>query len=348
MRSVAIITGPETHLDHLGVLSTLLQIPLLVTEEKLYRAAKEFYPDLDAVWMDFSELSLEYLATHYDAIFETGKFWAADLRPSFELLFQKKMRFVFCPHGNSDKGHTLQKHAEQDISLVYGDHLQDLLTKTGAMKSIHSIVRTGNYRYSYYLRHHSFFDHLANTKVFSRFKIHQPVILYAPTWNDKENPTSFFTATDALISQLSCSYNLLIKLHPFLFEDHPAHVYRIMAHYEKHPSVLFLEEFPPIYPLLARCALYLGDFSSIGYDFLAFNKPLYFLNSIKSSTSPLHRCGTDVSERLDGQLNKFLSETLEANTAKYAAERKKVYLYAFGNEQIGPFQLKREIFNKLA
>ncbi len=347
MRCAAIITGPETHLDHLGVLSSILEIPLIVTDEKLFRCAKEFYPDLHPTWIDLSELSLEYLATNYDAIFETGKFWAADLGPSLELLFQKKMRFVFCPHGNSDKGHSLKHSVQQDLSLVYGEHLQDLLMKTGAMGSIRRIAKTGNYRYPYYLRRQTFFDQLADEKVFRRFKEQKPTILYAPTWQDRENPTSFFSATDALIEQLSGSFNLLIKLHPLLFENHPAHVYRITSRYEQHPSVVFLDEFPPIYPLLARCDLYLGDFSSIGYDFLAFDKPLYFLHSGRSSSSPLNGCGMDVSKMLGGGLKNLIQETLETNRRQYAEERKKVYFYAFGNEQLSSIQLKNEIFNNL-
>ena len=170
MRCTAIITGPETHLDHLGVLSSLLQIPLIVTDQKTYTLAKQYYPDLDVSLKGLDELSIGYLAENFDAIFETGKFWAAELKPFFELLFRKKMRFVFCPHGNSDKGHSLQNHVEQDISLVYGDHLSDLLKRTNAAEKIKHFVRTGNYRYPYYLKHRAFFDALAEEKVFCRFK----------------------------------------------------------------------------------------------------------------------------------------------------------------------------------
>ena len=35
-RKVAILTGPDTYLDHVGVLSQILQIPLIVTEEGYY------------------------------------------------------------------------------------------------------------------------------------------------------------------------------------------------------------------------------------------------------------------------------------------------------------------------
>ncbi len=342
MRNVAIITGPETYLDHLGVLSAILDIPLIVTEEKLFHFAKRFYPDLNVSLLSLSELSIEYLATNYDVIFQTGKFWTAELRPFIELLFRKKMRFVFCPHGNSDKGHSLQDHVEQDVSLVYGTHLRNLLKQTDAMQKIKHIVRTGNYRLPYYLRHRSFYDSLAEEMVFKRFQSQKPIILYAPTWGDKENPTSFFSATDLLIEQLSHSFNLLIKLHPFLMENHPAHVYQMISRYEDHPSAIILNDFPPIYPLLARSDIYLGDYSSIGYDFLAFDKPLYFLNPNKKSISLLHSCGLEITENL----LQFLTDTSASNAKNYSRQRKKTYLHAFGRKK-DPDRIKTDIFKVL-
>jgi hypothetical protein len=347
MRSIAIITGPETYLDHLGVLSSILNIPLIVTEEKLFYLAKQFYPDLDVVLYDLSDLTMEFLAQNYDVIFQTGKFWAAELGPLMELLFQKKMRFVFCPHGNSDKGHSLQNHIEQDVFLIYGDHLFDLLQQTGAAQKIRHIVKTGNYRYPYYLRHRCFYDKVAEEIVFSRFEKAKPTLLYAPTWNDKENPTSFFSATGALIEELSSSFNIIIKLHPFLIEDHPAKVFQIISHYENHSSVVILDNFPPIYPLLKRCSLYLGDYSSIGYDFLIYDKPLYFFNPKKtSSSSPLHSCGLEVPENVKGRWNAFFTQTLEFNRKNYSSKRKELYYYAFG-EELSPESIQSTIFKKL-
>lgn len=342
--SVAIITGPSTHLDHLGVLSSILKIPLIVTDEKNYQCAQQFYPNLNVQLKNLDELSVQYLASNYDVIFETGKFFSAELKPLFELLFRKKMRFVFCPHGNSDKGHSLQSHVEQDISLVYGEHLYDLLGHNGAIKKIQQIILTGNYRYPYYRCHQQFFDSLAEKFVFSKFQNDKPIILYAPTWSDKENPTSFFSAIDRLIKELRCSYNLVIKLHPFLFDDHIAHVLQIMARYEEHPGAVFLTDFPPIYPLLAKCALYLGDYSSIGYDFLAFDKPLYFLNPKKNSIPPpLHTCGLEIPTNEKIELDEFLNRTIEDSAQNFSEQRKKTYRYAFG-EELSAETLRDKIF----
>ena len=103
-RKVAILTGPDTYLDHLGVLSQILQIPLIVTEEETYLAAKEFYPGIDIHYRDIADLSLHFLAENFEVIFQSGKFWNVELKGVIQLLYRKTLRFVFCPHGNSDKG----------------------------------------------------------------------------------------------------------------------------------------------------------------------------------------------------------------------------------------------------
>ena len=322
MRATAILTGLNTHLDHLGVLSSVLKIPLIVTDEKTQLLVQQYYPDLDVRYHDLNTLTLPFLAHNFDAIFETGKFWAAELSSSINLLYGKKMRFVFCPHGNSDKGHTLQHHVQQDISLVYGQHLLDLLKRTGAYQKIDHVIPTGNYRLPYYLKHKTFYDALAHHDIFSRFTVQKPIILYAPTWHHNEHPTSFFSSRSH--HRPALRFNLLIKLHPLLLEDHPAHTFSITCRYENHPSALFLTDFPPIYPLLNQCALYIGDHSSIGYDFLAFDRPLIFLSA---GTTPLSRCGLALTN-LD-HLNHAIHSEL-ANPSFYAAHRQQTYHYAFG------------------
>jgi CDP-glycerol glycerophosphotransferase (TagB/SpsB family) len=64
-------------------------------------------------------------------------------------------------------------------------------------------------------------------------------------------------------------------------------------------KVRLLEHFPPIYPLLDRTDAYIGDMSSIGYDFLAYERPLFFLTKEKADplSNPsafLMRCGQQV------------------------------------------------------
>lgn len=339
MRSVAILTGPFTHLDHLGILSSLLDIPLIVTEASTYAIAHKWYPDLDVQLVDLSHLSIEYLANNFDLIFQSGKFWVAEMDPAFTLFTQKKMRFVFCPHGNSDKGHSLKTHPEQDLYLVYGNHLFDLLQRTGALKQIKEVFKTGNYRWHYYQEHLLFYQNLVQDRL-SHFKESKPLILYAPTWGDQENYSSFLDATDQLIDELCLNFNLLIKLHPFLEEKHPSAFYRIWAKYENHPSVLFVSDIPSIYPLLAQCVAYLGDYSSIGYDALTLDLPLYFL-AHDSSFSLLHSCGLVCP--LDN-LCDFILKTIHTKQVELSDKRKEMYRYVF-EETINLDTLKKAIYS---
>jgi hypothetical protein len=344
MRFAALSMGPDTHLDHLGVLASLFDIPLIVTDQKVYKLAKRFYPPQILEFKDPLELSLEYLADHYDILLGCGKFWALELLPLFETLYNKKMRLVFCPHGNSDKGYSFDGKkfkAPQDISLYYGPHMLELMQKNKTISQIGSLIRTGNYRFPFYLRHRTFFDELVSVHVFDHLDKTKMNILYAPTWNDGENVSSFFGICDDLINQLSPEYNLVIKLHPLLEEYHPAQTYYHIAKYEKYPSVLFLREFPLIYPLLNRCDIYLGDFSSIGYDFLVFDKPLYFFSDSSSQHSLLHRCGMIVPCPRHSLLS-WLNHTLKENQLQFSHARRQTYAYAFGEER-SMNEVKQEI-----
>ncbi len=326
MKKAAIITGPYTYLDHLGVLSSLLEIPLIVTDQNTYDLGKQFYPDIKIHLKEMHELSLGFLAEHIDILFQTGKFWAEDIVPFVKLLYNKNIRLVFCPHGNSDKGYSLTKdsQASQDICLVYGKQMHDHLKKTGALEKTRKVIATGNYRLSYYLKHQEFYDTLTDSLVFSRLDSSKQTIFYAPTWSDKENTSSFFSSCDKLVEALTPTFNLLIKLHPFLEENHPAHTYHLLSKYENKPGVFILNNFPAIYPLLNKTSIYLGDYSSIGYDFLAFDKPLYFLHPKKV---PLSSSGMVIPEK-ENPLT-FIQNTLTQNTEEFSPKRKSLYNYAF-------------------
>jgi hypothetical protein len=321
---VGIHTGPDNYLDHLGVLCAMLQVPLIVTEEKTYASAKKFYPWLDVVLKDHLDLSLEYIS-RFDAIIESGHYWALELVPLIELLLGKKMRIIYCPHGNSDKGHSSKICYPKDISLIYGKQMLDLVKDR---QSLNAHILTGNFRYQFYRKHQQFYDAFAPKK-------EKPLLLYAPTWPNQENPSNFFDICERVIEELKEHFDLIIKLHPFLEELYPAQTYHLISRYEN----FFLTDFPPIYPLLNICDAYLGDFSSIGYDFLAFDKPMFFL---QDNPGPLKECGVTVPQNCD--LLKFLIE--HWNQKGKAPFRKEIYHYAFGDEKCIE-EIKNEILTAL-
>lgn len=317
MKMIGIHTGPDTHLDHLGVLCALLGIPLWVTEERSLQVAKTYYPQIDVHLKELHELTLSYMAQACDVILESGHTWAAELKPLFKLVCHKEMRIIYVPHGNSDKGLKLQHPYPKDISLIYGSHMRDLLKANGSAAKTRGYAVTGNYRYPFYQKFQEFYDGLVP---FS-FADHKKTLLYAPSWPDGENPSSFFKFCEKLIEDTAPFFHLIVKLHPFLEEYHPAETLAIL---QKYPSTIFLPDFPPIYPILNRCDAYLGDFSSIGYDFLSFNRPMFFFYE-----GPLSSCGVVIPEEVN--IGKFILEHWDQHT--FSEVRRQRYEYAFGEER---------------
>lgn len=317
---IAISTGPETHLDHLAPLCELLDIPLLVTEREHLELAQLFYPMIDCRYISLEKLTLEYIANHFDVIFTCGKFWATELKPQIQMIYGKDIEIVHCPHGYSDKESMLGKTVKQDLCLAYAP-------KMSATLETEKIAYTGNVRLWFYQKHQKHFATIVEEGIASKLDKKKKTVLYAPTWETKATPTSFFSDTGALIETLSHSYNLLIKLHPLLEENHPAHFYAILGKYEKQAH--FIVKFPPIYPLLEKSDIYLGDFSSIGYDFLYFNRPMYFLKK----GGILEKCGKYFSTR----------ESINEDQKDLREMRQKTYFETFG-ESCDPQKVRKNIF----
>ncbi len=342
MRAAALTPTPANLLDHLGVLAAILKIPLIVDEPETYDLARTFYPQVETRFMEKNEIDPSFLAAQFDVLFVSSKRWAIEMLPFFPLFHNKQMRIVYCPHGNSDKGFSLSKehHAPEDISLVYGEHMIDLMRDTGMLDQVQQTVVTGNYRRLFFEEHRPFYRELAEDQVFGKLERNKKIVFYCPTWSSEENRSSFFEECARLIEQLDGEFQLIIKLHPYLFERHLGETTAIFERYKDHPGVLFLENFPPIYPLLDLADAYLGDFSSIGYDFLSFDKPMYFFNTKADRGSFLHRCGISLSTRDCGNVFGVIEKTLEQSRKEFSAVRQEVYKYAFGKEK--PLELLRQ------
>ena len=262
--AAALNTGPDTHLlDHVAPLASLLDIPLVITEEENLRLARLYYPNVDLRYVPNLEENLPSLAEEFDALFES-KYWTPIHKHLFSTLYRKKTRLFFCPHGQSDKGfHTplLAPYADQDGVLIYGTLMLEMLQKLQIPIPPYSMV--GNFRYAYYLQHKSFYDDLVEREIFSLFPKNQPTLLYAPTWNDADEASSFFHSLMPILSSLPLDWNLLIKVHPLLEERDPARFYTLAAKAERRAHTQLIAQFPPVYPILSRCDAYLGDYSSV-------------------------------------------------------------------------------------
>ena len=324
-RTAGFIYGPlEHHLDHLAPFCSLMQIPLLLTDEELAKKAELYYPDLELLYWNCLEAPFE-ITKSFDTLFcSVPRCMFDEIFFIAEKTLRKKIKTVWLPHGNSDKGHAsffMEGLKDEEVLLVYGPQMVDFLKIKNVLKPS---IDVGNFRLEYYRRHRHFYD-----KLIRSFDIPlKKTVLYAPTWQDAENSTSFFEIGDRLVEQLPSDVFLLIKLHPNLEKDLRALPFILRN--ETHPQLRFLSGFTPVYPVLEKADLYLGDFSSVGYDFLTFNRPMFFFNTTgRDPADPglyLHRCGQGIK-------SEQIFETLAQDQSHLTDTRQETYAYTFGKEQ---------------
>ncbi len=277
------------HLDHLAPFAWLKQTHLWVEDPAIGEMAKRYYPDVPLIQKPFDIVEAASLS---DIIVVSTKAAPAELKAIATTLGLTGCKFAFLPHGQSDKGlaDPLMRSIEHaDIAYLYGALQHQRLTEFGSIKTIGHIEFVGNYRKAYYEAHRASLDAITYEEVFSSFKNDHPTYLYAPTWSND----SLIKHAKPLIEALPDQVNLIIKLHPLIEKIHPAYAYLIQSYDQARGNIRVIDSFPLIYPLLARIDGYIGDESAIGYDFLHFDKPMFFLTD---DDLPLYECGVKVSD----------------------------------------------------
>ncbi|NGX59957.1 MAG: hypothetical protein KR126chlam3_01117 [Chlamydiae bacterium] len=294
MAVAGLIYGPEFHhLDHLAPLCALLEIPLILTEQKLAIEAEKFYPDVKIFLWDPNETPEKLVSSFDTIIYSTPRVLFDEVFFFAQHLQRRKIRTIWCPHGNSDKGRNslfMEALKEEELLLTYGPRIEAFLKEKGVAAPT---KRVGNYRLFYYEKHKKFFDSLLSTS-------EKPSLLYAPTWQDQENNSSFPKIWPLLL-EAPKAFSLMVKLHPNLYQQFPEEIGLL-----RKGGVQLIEDFSPIYPLLAKTDLFIGDMSSIGYDFLSFKRPMILL-----TRSELTKAGRYVPPKEYSRLFAICKEELE-------------------------------------
>jgi CDP-glycerol glycerophosphotransferase (TagB/SpsB family) len=332
-----------------------LDIPLLVTEEEEEASVRYFYPTVKVHRIPSIEMP-DLLVKNIDIafvctprlLFDESFFFAQKLR-------NKRVHTIWCPHGNSDKGHlsVFMEHLnKEEIALVYGDKMIDFFKQKEVFHQLKTHVAVGNYRKSYYLKYKNFYDQIVQEKVLKKLPKAEKLLFYAPTWKDVESSSSFFEATSFLIENLPPQWNLLIKPHPNIFMGNEEKTRKFIETYETKKNVLFLEDFPPIAPLLAFMDIYIGDFSSIGYDALSWNKPMFFLNQQKRDpkTDPglyLYQCGIEILPDQYERVYDIIKDSIPQEANYFGEIRKTIDRYTFDHKKTDQ-TIKQEVENSYA
>jgi len=269
----------DGHIDHIVPISSLLGIPLYITSKTLYEWIKEQYVEINAIYIDPNSVAQE-ITTHFTTLVTTLPRQLID--PIFlfdELTLKKRMRTYFLPHGASDKKN-LSPLIHEDRLLIYGEKMKKMLPNNALDKTIY----VGNFRLHYFLKHKEFYTSMVE-KMFSFSK--EGNLLYAPSW--EYNVEDWITH---LIAKKPKKFHLFIKLHPNTYKK--GFFSALKVKYESTDRVTFIENFFPIYPLLSKIDALYTDHSSIGTDFLIFNKPLFFT---EPNQNPLTQCGVIVDKK---------------------------------------------------
>ena len=333
MKGCAFVGGSNFHLlDHIAPLASLWNIPLIADDEETANLAKMYYPEVQTrFWPDMA-FRLKEIANEFDTLVNC-QYWEPALKECFRTVYKKEMQLMFCPHGQSDKGYKsplLECYKFQDIVLLYGQLLQDMLIELNIWDGTKPHIQVGNYRLEYHQLHKERETDLAHQYVFSKLNPANQTLLYAPTWNDADGATSFFLHAEQLIRELPSHWNLIIKLHPLLPERDPALFFRILALEENRPNFIVVHQFPLIYAILEKINAYLGDYSSIGYDVLFFRIPMFFWKIPHLPTARLHACG----QILDPTKNTW--DQIESGITKggeFISQQRALYQYAFSVEK---------------
>lgn len=343
-----IYKNAKIYIDHLCPLCNILNIPIITTEES--DQILKNYPGVTVVNTNIHNLPFE--AYKNSVLFSClTKYTNEKIFYLAQKTTNKDVAFFWCPHGNSDKGH-ISKHMEslsgEKNLLIYGQQLLDFIKLKGAYKESSNYIFTGDYRYEYYKENILFYKDLISKKI-PGAKSYNKIILYAPTWNDHEKSCSFFSAFPLMLKKLPENYFLIVKLHPNLMETKEIETSMLMWEGETKKNIFFLQDFYPINPLLDFVDIYIGDMSSIGYDFLKFNKPMFFLNENdrdqrKDPGLFLYKCGISLKKDSYSRIFEIIEAHLDTDSFDFSDIRRKTYEYVFA-QGISPTVLKNSIKN---
>lgn len=344
MRGAALIGEEQLqHADHLLPLCHLLNLPCYMLSADDNELCQTIYPGVDLKLIDYRFFTPELLIEQHELLL-FSEFWKQN---SFYEAFKeiekscgKHLKKVYCPHGFSDKSFYLRHCKDEEYSLLYGQNMVDMLKEIDSLPQNYAVV--GNYRERYYNNFKRQLDHTIDTLLEGKLPHDAPIALYAPTWDDAEGGSTLMEHSRSIIKGMPDGWSLIIKPHPrseTLVDEQDSQAYfnyqRLLGEFESHRNLLFLERCPLIYPLLNRCSVYIGDTSSVGFDFLYFNRPLYLIDLLgkqrQIGRSTLFDCGETFKADEVGNLWQSIEKQHAGGQDAYEAKRQKMYDYTFGS-----------------
>lgn len=195
----------------------------------------------------------------------------------FVKLRRDGVKFVQIFHGTSDKTYNLNRESKQyDLVCLAGRSMLEDFNRKRLNKNENCII-TGNLKADRIFK-----------KTYSRdaeikrlgLDPKKKTVLYAPTWMDGMGNSSFRKFGLRMPDHFPDDYQLIIKLHPNLHTYRQELVYRLKGKIDE--NILLLENSDIIYdivPIMAAADLLITDVSGVSYEYIAFLRPMIFLNN---------------------------------------------------------------------
>lgn len=305
---LGIIPTPHlSYLDHLAPLCHVLKIPLFTNDSWIAICAQHFYPQLEVIQGDSAVLSEQRTF----CTVEPSRLHPSAIQFGAEVV-QTQHQTIAGFHGNPAKFQEdfwIERYANEDVVLFYGPYLEHYFKEKNVWKRLKKTVRIGNIRLAYYKQFQSFFDQKVRPFLFEKQR--RRTVFYAPTWSYPH-----FHLETCLFKNIPEDYQLLVKFHPYTHRLFPDRIQEVKERYSS-DQIRFIDDIPLIYPILNQVDIFLGESSSIGFDFLAFNRPLFFFGE------GLSGCGKTIE--VDEKIYQVLDQS-----DMFSAQRREKYAYVYG------------------
>jgi CDP-glycerol glycerophosphotransferase (TagB/SpsB family) len=242
------------------------------------------------------------------------------VHPSFSIHRFRKfhgLKHVQVFHGVSDKPFDYHESLrEYDLIAVPGPLRKERIVQKG-LAAAEKIVEIGFPKIDAFL--HSSFDAVSFKKTLG-FDNDKKTVLYAPTWSDPKGFSSFARSATAVMRGLS-QYNVIVKPHINTLRYRPWQILKAVI--AKRKNCVIKARSSNVLPFMALSDLMITDISSVSQEYLAFDRPLVFIDPkprghIPPENTWMWRCG-EVVRDVRG-IARAVSENLEY-TDKFANTR---------------------------
>ena len=252
-RMAYIADGNLQHVFPIEAMLRVLPAPVFTNGERL---AQRLRCQAEVVIASPQELPAIIASRDIDILFSTSQV----LSPPLLRRARPSLKVVFLGHGESDKTEPRPFQEQYDEFDLLAIARQDFYhTLANPHKEL-----VGSLKHDLFL-----------ARGYDRQQPEPAHVLWAPGWGRHNAVSSrlqeVVDATHAL--GLTC----LLHLHPYSYEAEP-HVVRLAQVEVLRHRHFRLVQTGDILKVMSRCALMLGDVSSVCYDWLLFDRPILFLN----------------------------------------------------------------------